>query len=319
MAVAPPQSVERRRLMVRGVVQGVGFRPFVYGLAWAHGLDGFVLNDGSGVVIEAQGAAAALDDFRQALSEEAPALARVDSVATSLMKVRSERGFAIRTSEGAGAGAHIPPDIATCEDCLGELFDPADRRYRYPFINCTQCGPRFTIVREVPYDRANTTMASFAMCEECRREYEDPSDRRFHAEPIACPACGPRLSMPVQEGVGLLRGGHILAVKGLGGYHLACDATNEDAVAALRARKHREEKPFAVMAADPWASIKRCRWAARPVPRNADPRSLVELSTEEEALLRAPDRPIVLARRRPDAPVAESVAPGNPWLGLMLP
>jgi hydrogenase maturation protein HypF len=319
MTVAPAQSAERRRFLVRGVVQGVGFRPFVHNLARAHDLTGSVRNDGTGVVIEAQGEPAALDRFARALTSRAPQLARVESVASAPVMPRREAGFVIETSDGAPGGALVPPDVAICDDCLGELFDIADRRYRYPFINCAQCGPRFTIVRAVPYDRPNTTMAAFTMCSECRREYEDPSDRRFHAEPTACGVCGPRLSMTLGEAVALLRQGKILAVKGLGGYHLACDATNEDAVTRLRARKHRDEKPFAVMTADPWAPVNRCPWAARTVPRRADPRTLVDLSEPAEALLRAPDRPVVLAPRRPDAPIAGSVAPGNPRLGVMLP
>src|SRR5581483_11151258 len=195
--------------------------------------------------------------------------------------------------------ALVPADVATCEDCLRELFDPGDRRYRYPFVNCTQCGPRFTIVRDVPYDRALTTMAGFPMCEACRAEYEDPLDRRFHAEPTCCPACGPSLSMPLEQAAELLRAGAIVAVKGLGGYHLACDATSEEAVMRLRARKQREEKPLAVL--------------------SAEPERLVHLDPGGRRLLRSPVRPIVLARRREDAPVALSVAPGSPWLGVMLP
>jgi hydrogenase maturation protein HypF len=291
--------VERRRIVVRGVVQGVGFRPFAYGLATRHGLVGFVLNDGEGVVVEAEGAAAALDSFVAALSAEAPTLARIDSVASQAVEPRGEREFTIEASAATGRTALIPADIATCDDCLRELFDPADRRYRYPFVNCTQCGPRFTIVVRVPYDRPNTTMARFPLCDACRREYEDPSDRRFHAEPIACPDCGPQLSMPVEEAAGLLGDGAILAVKGLGGYHLACDAANEDAVARLRARKHREEKPFALMA--------------------SEPRGLAVVIPEEQALLESRERPIVLVRRRPGASVATSVAPGTKWLGIMLP
>ena len=316
---APPHGVERRRILVRGVVQGVGFRPFVHNLARAAGLTGFVCNDGAGVTIEIQGEAGALDDFLSRIAHQAPALAQIDSVAASRLDLRAEESFVIETSDRAGAGALIPADVATCPACLSELFDRADRRYRYPFINCTQCGPRFTIVRAAPYDRANTTMAEFPMCASCRREYEDPTDRRFHAEPIACRTCGPRLSMPLDEAIGLLHQGKILAVKGLGGYHLACDAANEATVARLRALKHREEKPFAVMTADPWGPVNPCQWAARSVPRFADPRILVELATAEEELLRGPDRPIVLARRRPGAPIAPSVAPGNPWLGVMLP
>ncbi len=290
---------ERRRLRARGIVQGVGFRPFVHRLAGRLDLAGFVLNDGEGVVIEVEGSREALDVFAAALVEEAPALARIDSVATEALPVRGERGFAIAESRAVGRTALIPPDVATCDDCQRELFDPADRRYRYPFLNCTQCGPRFTIVRAVPYDRQATTMAGFPLCGDCRREYEDPADRRFHAEPIACPACGPQLSMPLEEAVGLLREGAVLAVKGLGGYHLACDATDEGAVARLRARKRREEKPFALM--------------------TRSPEALVEVGAAELELLRSPERPIVLARRLPSAPVAPSAAPGTPWLGVMLP
>ena len=291
--------LERRRFRVRGVVQGVGFRPFVYGLAGRHGLGGFVLNDGDGVTVEAEGDAAALDAFAASLRTDAPPLARVDAVTTEALPVRDDARFTIAPSRPSRGAAAIPPDVATCDDCLRELFDPADRRYRYPFLNCTQCGPRFTIVRSVPYDRASTTMAGFAMCADCRREYEDPADRRFHAEPTACPVCGPRLSMPLDEAVALLRGGAILAVKGLGGYHLACDARDEEAVARLRARKRREEKPFALM--------------------STAPETLCEVSDEEWALLRSPARPIVLLRRRGGGEVADAVAPGSPWLGVMLP
>ena len=286
---------ERRRLRVTGVVQGVGFRPFVYGLAERYELAGFVLNDGSGVVVEAEGAADALDAFGAAIALEAPALARVDSVAAETVPLLGDTVFRIETSAPTGKSALIPADVATCDDCLRELFDPTDRRYRYPFLNCTQCGPRFTIVRGVPYDRALTTMAGFEMCAACRSEYEDPRDRRFHAEPICCPACGPQLSLPIDETVALLRAGSILAVKGLGGYHLACDATNEEAVARLRSRKHREDKPFAVMV------------------RHAD------MEPEERVLLESRERPIVLVRKHDDVPVAPSVAPGTEWLGVMLP
>src|SRR5919109_586450 len=289
---------ERRRFRVHGVVQGVGFRPFVHGLARRHGLSGFVLNDGEGVVIEAEGAPEQLDDFAVALRDEAPPLARIDSLSAQPLPARGDGEFVISASEAGGRSALIPPDVATCDDCLRELFDAADRRYRYPFANCTQCGPRFTIVRSVPYDRPNTTMAAFPMCPDCRREYEDPADRRFHAEPIACPACGPRLSMPLEEAVGLLAGGAILAVKGLGGYHLACDAASEDAVARLRSRKHREDKPFALMV--------------------TDPAKLAHVDEASAALIRSRERPIVLVRRREDARVAPSVAPGTVWLGLML-
>ena len=290
---------ERRRFRVRGVVQGVGFRPFVHGLAGRNRLGGFVLNDGGGVVIEAEGDPASLDAFAASLREEAPPLARVEAVTAESLQPCGDERFEIAASRTSRGSAVVPPDVATCDDCLGELFDPGDRRFRYAFVNCTQCGPRFTIVRTIPYDRANTTMAAFAMCPDCRREYEDPADRRFHAEPIACPSCGPRLSMPLEEAASLLRGGAILAVKGLGGYHLACDAASEEAVARLRARKHREEKPFAVM--------------------TAAPDELCEVSADEWILLRSRERPVVLVRRRRGAAVAESVAPGSPWLGVMLP
>jgi hydrogenase maturation protein HypF len=293
------RSLERRRIQVTGVVQGVGFRPFVHGLAHAHGLSGFVLNNGDGVVIEVEGTDAAIDAFVAGLRTRPPSLAQVEDVAEEPIAVVGDEAFTIASSAGGARAALIPADVATCDACLQELFDPADRRHRYPFINCTQCGPRFTIVRGVPYDRALTTMAGFAMCDLCRAEYEDPADRRFHAEPIACPACGPRLSMPLAEAVALLTSGAILAVKGLGGYHLACDAGNEDAVARLRAAKHREDKPFALMAAAPEA--------------------LVAVDDTGRSLLESRQRPIVLLRRRADAPVAPAVAPGTSWLGVMLP
>ncbi|MBA3327105.1 MAG: carbamoyltransferase HypF [Solirubrobacterales bacterium] len=292
-------KLQRRRLEVEGIVQGVGFRPFVHGLALRHGLGGFVLNTGRGVTIEAEGLRRELDAFAAALVEEAPPLADVRAVAQIALGTRGDRSFAIAPSVPGGGAAAVPADAATCADCLRELFDPADRRFRHPFISCTQCGPRFTIVQRVPYDRSNTTMASFAMCDACRVEYEDPADRRFHAEPIACPDCGPRLSMEVADAVAHLRDGAILAVKGLGGYHLACRAADEAAVARLRARKHREDKPFAVM--------------------TTAPGKLAHVDQTEAALLSCPPRPIVLLRARRGAPVAESVAPGSPWLGVMLP
>jgi hydrogenase maturation protein HypF len=290
--------MERRRFHVSGVVQGVGFRPFVYGVAHRLGLSGFVLNDGVGVLIEAEGPAEALDALERALHEEPPRLARVDDVSVEVVPARGDTRFEIAPSRAAGRSALIPADVATCDECLRELFDPADRRYRYPFVNCTQCGPRFTIVRASPYDRPLTTMAGFPLCADCRREYENPLDRRFHAEPIACPACGPQLSMPLEEAVELLRRGAILAVKGVGGYHLACDAANEEAVARLRARKHREDKPFALM--------------------TSRPEEVVELDAAQRELLESRERPIVLARAI-DSAVAAAVAPGTPWLGVMLP
>ncbi len=291
--------MERRRFQVGGIVQGVGFRPFVYGLARKHRLGGYVLNDGNGVTIEVDGPRDAIDAFAGELRDEAPTLARIDTIEVEVLPSQGERDFTIAPSAATGRSALIPPDAATCADCLRELFDPADRRYRYPFVNCTQCGPRFTIVRSVPYDRPNTTMAAFPMCSECRAEYEDPLDRRFHAEPIACPVCGPQLSLPLERAVELLREGAILAVKGLGGYHLACDAGNEEAVARLRSRKNREDKPFALL--------------------STGPETLATIDDEELELLRSRERPIVLVRRRDDAAIAPSVAPGSAWLGLMLP
>jgi hydrogenase maturation protein HypF len=299
VTIAPPQASQRRRLDVTGVVQGVGFRPFVYGLADRHGLGGFVVNTGAGVTIEAEGPAEELDAFAASLVTDAPPLASVRSVTAVGLTPRGDRRFAIAASTDVAGTAAIPADAATCADCLRELFDSADRRHRHPFISCTNCGPRLTMVTRAPYDRVNTTMAAFPLCAPCRDEYEDPQDRRFHAESTCCPDCGPRLSMELSEAVALLRGGAILAVKGLGGYHLACLASDEQAVARLRARKHREAKPFAVMTTDPHA--------------------LVGLDADELALLEGPARPIVLARRRHDAPVAASVAPGDPLLGVLLP
>jgi len=293
------EIVERRRLRVRGVVQAVGFRPFVHRAATGRGLAGFVLNDGEGVVVEIEGPSEALDSFLETLEADAPRLARIDAVTIDRIVPTGERGFVVETSRADGSSASIPPDVATCDACLAELFDPNDRRYRYPFLNCTDCGPRFTIVRAVPYDRPSTTMAGFPLCDDCRREYEDPTNRRFHAEPIACPACGPRLSVPLEDAVRVLLDGGIVAVKGLGGYHLACDMESEAAVARLRARKHREEKPLAVM--------------------TAEPERLGLLTPEEETLLHSSARPIVLVRRRSDAAIAASVAPGSPWVGLLLP
>jgi hydrogenase maturation protein HypF len=292
------KTIERRRLRVRGVVQGVGFRPYVHRLATRCGLAGFVSNEGDTVVVEVEGLEAAVEAFAVALTAEAPPLARIDSVASERLPAVGERDFVVARSR-AGRSALVPPDVATCDACLAELFDPSDRRYRYPFLNCTDCGPRFTIVVGTPYDRPLTTMAGFELCADCRREYEDPSDRRFHAEPIACPACGPRLSVPLEEAVRVLLEGGIVAVKGIGGYHLACDATSSPAVERLRERKRREEKPLAVL--------------------TAEPELLAAVSDDERALLRSPARPIVLVPRRADAAVVEEVAPGSPWLGVMLP
>ncbi|MBV9816948.1 MAG: carbamoyltransferase HypF [Solirubrobacterales bacterium] len=308
----------RARARVTGTVQGVGFRPFVYRLAHEETLGGWVLNDEHGVLLEVEGDPGAVDRFLGRLTAEAPPLAAIDAVAADRLPPTGERTFAIRGSASAGTpDALVAADAATCPECLAELHDPGDRRFRYPFTNCTNCGPRFTIVRDVPYDRPLTTMAGFSMCEACRGEYEDPGDRRFHAQPNACPACGPRVSLIGADGSAValenaadavaalaarLAAGAIAAVKGLGGYHLVCDAARTMAVAALRSRKHREDKPFALMVADVDAA-----------------RALVELDAAAIELLESPARPIVLALRRPDAAVAHAVAPGAPELGVMLP
>ncbi len=304
----------RLRVRVTGVVQGVGFRPFVYGLATRLGLAGFVGNDVHGVFAEIEGAVTAVERFVHALEAEPPPLAAVDEVHSTVVPVRAEPGFRIVESTDAGhRDTLIAADSATCADCLAELADPTDRRFGYAFTNCTNCGPRFTIVTGIPYDRPSTTMAGFALCPRCAREYHDPADRRFHAQPVCCPDCGPRLRLvdaagqesgadPVAGAAALLREGGVLAVKGLGGYHLATDARAERACAALRSRKHREDKAFAVMVADVDAARELCR-----------------LERAEEPVLTSRRRPIVLLPRRPDAVVAASVAPRNRELGVMLP
>ncbi len=292
----------RVRARVEGVVQGVGYRPFVYRLAGELGVGGWVLNDSRGVLVEAEGDGAVVEDFVARLSADAPPLAVVERVLAEEARPEGANGFEIRGSEGGEPEALVSPDAATCPDCLAEVLDPADRRRGYPFANCTNCGPRFTIVEGVPYDRPLTTMAGFAMCAACRAEYDDPGDRRFHAQPNACPDCGPSLSMEVGDVAAALDGGKVVAVKGLGGYHLACRAGDETAAAALRARKHREDKPFALMARDLEAA-----------------EELVELTDAERELLTGRERPIVIARRRGGARVAEAVAPGAPDLGVMLP
>ncbi len=311
-----------RYIHITGVVQGVGFRPFVYNLATGLGLVGWVLNSSSGVEIEAVGPAAVLDEFVARLQSQAPPLARIEQVtATPIspdeVEISPETPFTIRHSAAKpGEFQPISPDICVCDDCLRELFDPHDRRYRYPFINCTNCGPRFTIIRDIPYDRPKTTMAPFEMCPDCRAEYEDPTNRRFHAQPNACPVCGPRVwfqtsaSQPplsfeeeaIQATRRMLVQGGVVAVKGLGGFHLACDATNDAALTLLRERKGRVDKPFALMAFDVPTVERFC-----------------EVGAEERALLTSRERPILLLRQRPDTPISPLVAPGNGYLGVMLP
>lgn len=303
----------RSRFEVSGLVQGVGFRPFVYVTASELGLTGSVANTPSGVVVEVEGAPAAVAELGHRLAHAAPPLAHVEEVTESRQPAHGGTGFTIEDS-ATGAGRTLAsPDIATCGDCLRELADPADRRYRHPFITCTNCGPRFTIITGLPYDRAATTMAGFAMCDDCRREYDDPADRRFHAQPIACPGCGPTLELvgaglrevgdlAVRRARELLAAGQIIAVKGLGGYHLACDARTETTVAELRRRKQRGDKPFAVMVRD-----------------LAVAEELVAMNQAERLLLTGGRKPIVVLSRADSARLAASVAPGNPDLGLMLP
>jgi hydrogenase maturation protein HypF len=310
-------SRRRLRICVRGVVQGVGFRPFVYSCAASLGLSGSVRNDSSGAIVEVEGEPARIDDFLTQLRDRPPPLALIESIDTQVVPMLGGTGFEIAdTSHSAGGRTLASPDVAMCSDCAAEQRDPTDRRYRHAFVNCTNCGPRFTIIASLPYDRASTTMASFAMCAECAREYTDPTDRRFHAQPVCCPNCGPTLRYrdggttdggTTDDGGALLRArrllrdGGILAIKGIGGYHLACDANDEQAVAELRQRKRRGDKPFAVMVPDlPTACV------------------IADVDEPSARLLCSPQRPIVLMPRRRAAPIADAVAPRNPDLGVML-
>jgi len=350
-------EVLRREVLVRGVVQGVGFRPFVYRLALEEGLAGFVGNGTDGVSIEIEGPRERVEAFLRRLSAEPPPLARIDSVKVRELAAMNAIGFQIIASDATGrVSTGIPADAATCPDCLRELFDPQDHRFLYPFLNCTNCGPRFTITRQIPYDRPQTSMAKFPMCPECQREYDDPANRRFHAQPNACWVCGPQVWLveadalgmkinsanlptrdfraaeanlrplskpfstapttssnakdtatstqddPVLQTINLLLAGRILAIKGIGGFHLSVDATNQAAVMRLRERKHRYGKPLAVMVRDLEAA-----------------RAICVLTAEEETLMMTSARPIVLARKRNGSGIAESVAPGIPWLGVFLP
>ena len=314
-----------KRIHINGIVQGVGFRPFVFGLAERYGLAGWVRNTSAGVDIEVDGVPGVLAQFVAALTAEAPPLAQIDDLTAEDIPANGFVGFEIVASTAVPhAFQPISPDVCVCDDCLRELFDPTDRRYLYPFINCTNCGPRFTIIQDIPYDRPLTTMAPFAMCPDCRREYENPLDRRFHAQPVACPVCGPQVWLDLGFGISdfgaessseirnpksaietaqrLLAEGKILAIKGLGGFHLACDALNDTAVSTLRARKLRRDKPFALMMPDLETVERHCY-----------------VNESERSLLLSRERPIVLLRRRPDSPIARACAPGQEHLGVMLP
>jgi len=307
---------QRVRVEVEGTVQGVGFRPFIYRLARELGLAGWVQNTRNGVLIEAEGGVPVVEMFLQRMRTDAPLSASVETMSTTVVPVLDDAGFSINQSAGSGQRVLvIPPDLATCADCQRELADPYDRRFRYPFLTCTQCGPRYSLLTAIPYERSNTTMAGFTLCSTCDAEYGAEIDRRFHAEPIACPTCGPSLYLwngqghevadgeeALQRAVSLLEQGLVLAVKGLGGFQLWVDARSQEAVQRLRNRKQRPDKPFALL----FPSIEAVR-------------SYCLLSSEEEALLRSPQAPIVLARKRRDASLADAVAPANPYLGVMLP
>ena len=307
--------MKRKLVRVKGVVQGVGFRPFLYRLAHEYHIVGTVQNDAHGVLLDAQGENDNLESFILAIEKEAPPLARITQISVEEREPGNLDSFKIiQSSNDIERSVLISPDVATCDDCLREIFNKDDRRYRYPFTNCTNCGPRYTITADIPYDRPNTTMASFKMCQNCQREYDDPTDRRFHAQPNACPVCGPMVSIhdamgdviptddPLERAVEYLKKGKILAIKGLGGFHLAVDALNEDAVVRLRKRKHREEKPFAIMSPD-IVTIEK----------------FAHVSSTELRLLTSHERPIVLLRKKGESEIAESVSPGNAFVGVMLP
>ena len=315
MSKTTGQSLKLASISVRGIVQGVGFRPFVYGLAVKHDLKGWVYNTSEDVRIEVEGAAEAVEQFERELETKAPPLAHIENITVEYHPPRGYKNFEIRHSQAqAGKYQLISPDVATCQACLGELLNPEDRRYRYPFTNCTNCGPRFTIIEDMPYDRPKTTMRYFQMCPQCQAEYDNPLDRRFHAQPNACPKCGPQVELVDNQGnlvtksnsiaaaSQLLKEGKIVAIKGLGGFLLACDATNDTAVKTLRQRKKRSSKPFAIMVATVDEAKRHCY-----------------VSPEEENLLTSPQSPIVLMRWREDSSVSREVAPNLRFLGIMLP
>ncbi len=310
-----PSSIEARKLRVQGIVQGVGFRPFVYQLARSLDLAGQVSNTSSGVSIWLEGSPERIKNFVRRLKAERPPLAQITHVDIESIPPTGCQEFTIALSQkGNQRATLISPDVSVCDDCKNELFDPQDRRFRYPFINCTNCGPRYTIIDDIPYDRPKTSMRHFNMCPECQSEYDDPGNRRFHAQPNACPVCGPQVMLydpakneietndPIEAAILRIRAGHVLAVKGLGGFHLVVDACNPAAVATLRLRKRREEKPLAVMSANPGII-----------------RQYANITDKEEALLQSLQRPIVLLEKSQNYALAESVAPNNRTIGVMLP
>ena len=307
--------VQRNKAIVRGIVQGIGFRPFVYNLAKKHKLTGYILNNSTGVEIDVEGESVHIDKFFVELENDHPPLARITSVNRSSAPIKNYADFKIRKSLTQNSKVTlIPPDICVCDDCLNEMRDPADRRFGYAFINCTNCGPRYTIIKDVPYDRPLTSMNIFTMCKLCQQEYENPENRRFHAQPNACPVCGPRVELfdsgqkrvetndPIKNTIELLKQGFVVAIKGLGGFHLAVDAENNDAVSKLRHRKSREEKPLALMSPSVEQIIE-----------------FATLSPQEEKLISSPQRPIVLLEKKIPSSIADQVAPKNKYFGVMLP
>jgi hydrogenase maturation protein HypF len=307
---------KRIKISIKGAVQGVGFRPFIYKLANSLGLKGYVLNNPQGVIVEAEGDEETLTEFTERIKSEKPAISFIQNISTEELPLYNYKDFEIRKSNlGGSPNAIVLPDIATCKDCRDEIFDPNNRRYLYPFTNCTNCGPRYSIIDSLPYDRKRTSMKIFGMCPECKTEYDNPDDRRFHAQPNACPVCGPHLELwdsernilsthnvAVTETINAIRDGQIIALKGLGGFQLIVDALNSSAVKRLRKNKFREEKPFALMYPDIESVKNDC-----------------EVSSEEDKLLLSPQAPIVLLKRRPECSIPDSVAPLNPYLGIMLP
>lgn len=305
---------ELKRILIKGIVQGVGFRPFIYRLAQKYQVKGYIINTSNGVEIEAEAVKPALDEFIKTITSEAPPLSRIEEITIQELKTKYYSTFEIRKSRDDDGYQLISPDIAICKDCLDELFDPDDRRYQYPFINCTNCGPRFTIIQDIPYDRAKTTMSIFTMCPQCNEEYHNPLHRRFHAQPNACPTCGPNLiltdkhgveiktDVPLRNTINYLKEGKILAIKGLGGFHLTCDAQNNEVVEILRKRKNRPYKPFALM-----------------MKNLEDIKQYCFINDEEIKLLSSPQAPIVLLKKKNNTTIASSIAPNNNYLGVMLP